>query len=574
MIKGILVVNEFLQNSKFSELTSLFLQAAQKEQVELAVYTNAELYSMLPPLGGVPFPERDKIRQALPVDFVIFWDKDIFLAKILEELHIPVYNGSECIAVCDDKRKTHEALWRAGLPMPQTIFAPMTYDSIGFTNVRFVESIEEKLGYPMVVKEAFGSFGEQVFLARNREDLEHILETQISSYQLLFQEYVETSRGRDVRIQVVGKEVVAAMYRYSERDFRANITAGGKMKAYNPSEEERALAVAAAEAVEADFAGVDLLFGRDDVPLVCEVNSNAHFKNLLTCTGINTAEKMISYIKKKHRWNAWLVYDEKGAQRNRDYIAMHMEMASRFQIGLELVMVSELQERIRGEKPDFVIFRSICPAWTKKLEEEGIQCFNNSAVSEICNDKEKTIAYVKKHTNGSVFTLDTERYRAEELNEELLAKHRQCVIKAVAGHGGTQVFSTEENIEKIRAGIGTQDFIIQPMCRNDGDIRVYVIGKEIIASVKRTPREGFKSNFSLGGHVERYHLNEQQREKVNRLLELFDFGLAGIDFFDSDGEFVFNEIEDVVGARMLYQCCPEIDLLERYFSFIVDKMLH
>lgn len=574
MIKGALIVNEFLQNGKFSELTNLFLQAAQSEKVELAVYTNAELYNVLPPLGSVPFSERDKIRQAFPADFVIFWEKDIFLARFLEELQIPVYNGSECIAVCDDKRKTHEALWKAGLPMPQTIFAPMTYDAIGFTNFRFIDAIEEKLAYPLIVKEAFGSFGEQVFLARSREEFYHILETQISSYQLLFQEYVETSRGRDVRLQVVGNEVVAAMYRYSERDFRANITAGAKMKAYVPSEDEQALAIAAAKAVNADFAGVDLLFGRDGNPLVCEVNSNAHFKNLLTCTGINTAEKIISYIKKRRGWKGWLVYDEEGAERNPDYIAMHLEKAPRFQLELELVMVSELEERIRGERPDFVIFRSICPAWTKKLEKQGIRCFNNSAVSEICNDKGNTITYVKEQTNGFVPTLETERYHAKELSEELLKKHKHCVVKAVAGHGGTQVFLSDEEFQKIKTGIGTQDFIVQPICRNDGDIRVYVVGKEIVAAVKRTPEEGFKSNFSLGGRVERYVLKEEQREKVERILDIFDFGLAGIDFFDSGGIFVLNEIEDVVGARMLYHCCPEIDLLERYFSFIRDNMLH
>ena len=85
------------------------------------------------------------------------------------------------------------------------------------------------------------------------------------------------------------------MYRYSETDFRANVTAGGKIRNYEPSEKECQLAVRAAEAVGADFAGVDLLFGKDR-PLVCEVNSNAHFKNLMDCSGVNTAEHIIKYV--------------------------------------------------------------------------------------------------------------------------------------------------------------------------------------------------------------------------------------------------------------------------------------
>ena len=103
---------------------------------------------------------------------------------------------------------------------------------------------------------------------------------------------------------------------------------------------------------------------------------------------------------------------------------------------------------------------------------------------------------------------------------------------------------------------------------------MYVIGKKIVAAVKRTPKEGFKSNFSLGGKVEPFELSETQRDIVEKVLDVFDFGLAGIDFFCYGNEFVLNEIEDVVGARMLYQCFPDVDLLGQYFSFILDKMLH
>ena len=86
------------------------------------------------------------------------------------------------------------------------------------------------------------------------------------------------------------------MYRYSENgDFRANLSNGGKMKPYQPSKEEKALAVRACETLGADFAGVDLLFG-DKGPLVCEVNSNAHFKNIYDCTGVDTAERILCYL--------------------------------------------------------------------------------------------------------------------------------------------------------------------------------------------------------------------------------------------------------------------------------------
>ena len=265
-MNGWLIVNGFLHTKKFSELTDLFLLAAKRCGVSLTVYTNCEI------LVDV----QEKIKEK--PDFVLFWDKDILLAKFLENQKIPVYNSSEAIRICDDKRLTYLALQDKKLPIPQTIFAPMTYSTIGFNQYDFLGVAEEKLTYPFVAKEAFGSFGEQVYLVKNREELLAVMK-QSDSVEFLFQEMIENSIGRDVRLQVVGDEVAASMYRYSENDFRANITAGGKMKDYTPSKEECELAVKASHAVGTSFAGVDLLFGKDG-PIVCEVNSNAHFKNI------------------------------------------------------------------------------------------------------------------------------------------------------------------------------------------------------------------------------------------------------------------------------------------------------
>lgn len=280
---GWLVVNGFLHNNKFDEIPVLFQKAAEKFSVSLRTVQNSEVVINT---EGVWFEKKP--------DFVIFWDKDILLARCLEHMGVRVYNSSDCIDICDDKRKTHLALLREGIPMPETMIAPMTYETVGFTHYDFLDSVEERLSYPFVMKEAFGSFGKQVYLIENREKLIKKIEA-VSTYGFLFQEFIEESRGRDIRLQVVGNEVIGGMYRYSETDFRANVTAGGKIRDYEPSEKECQLAVRAAEAVGADFAGVDLLFGKEG-SLVCEVNSNAHFKNLLDCSGVNTAEHIIKYV--------------------------------------------------------------------------------------------------------------------------------------------------------------------------------------------------------------------------------------------------------------------------------------
>ena len=91
--------------------------------------------------------------------------------------------------------------------------------------------------------------------------------------------------------------MVAAILRQStDGDFRSNLTRGGSMSPYTPSKEEAELARRATQALGLDFAGVDVLFGKDG-PLICEVNSNAHFKTTLECTGVNMADAIMAHIR-------------------------------------------------------------------------------------------------------------------------------------------------------------------------------------------------------------------------------------------------------------------------------------
>lgn len=276
-MKGLLVVNRFLHSDKFDELSTYFLKAADKLNIRLELVTNASYKT-----------------DWKSADFVLFWDKDILLAKWLEMQKIPVYNSASAIEICDDKAKTWLALERKEIPTPKTIPAPMTYSGIGYTELSFVEDIIREFSFPLIMKESFGSFGQQVYLVNNKSELTKKVK-ELEGKPFLFQEYIGESKGKDIRLQVVGNKVVASMYRYSEDDFRANITNGGHMKAYEPTSQEIELAIRAAGAVGADFAGVDLLFGKDG-PLVCEVNSNAHFVNILKCTGVDTSMEIMKYI--------------------------------------------------------------------------------------------------------------------------------------------------------------------------------------------------------------------------------------------------------------------------------------
>ncbi len=294
-MKGWLVTNAFLHTHKFTEIHLWLTEAAKKLGVDLIVKTNAEILIQL----DQDFASMKSKKSAEKPDFILFWDKDTRLAQYLEMKGLPVFNSSRGIALCDDKSQTHLYLQGAGILMPKTMIAPMTFSNIGYNSLDFLDHVEKELSWPIVIKECFGSFGQQVYLAYNRQELKETV-MNIGAKPMLFQEFIHSSKGKDLRLQVVGSQVVAAMYRYSDNgDFRANITGGGKMKPYEPTQKQIDLAVESCKILGLDFAGVDILFGKDKEPVVCEVNSNAHFKNIYDCTGINVADSILAYIIKR-----------------------------------------------------------------------------------------------------------------------------------------------------------------------------------------------------------------------------------------------------------------------------------
>ncbi|MGN8646830.1 ATP-grasp domain-containing protein [Gracilibacillus sp. HCP3S3_G5_1] len=286
--KGWIIYNGNLDSQKFSEQVEWLQQTAESFDFEIEPMKNNELLVMIDQGKARIEPAKE-----LP-DFVFFWDKDLFLAKQLEQQGVRLFNRAKAIEICDDKALTYQQLAGNGIRMPKTIIAPKVFLSLEDTS--HLPLVIENLGFPMVIKESFGSFGEQVYLI---EDEQQLLEkvAELKHKPFVFQEFIQSSFGKDVRLNVVGDEVRASMLRKSSDDFRANVTAGGKMYPYQPSKEEQALAIKCTKLVGADFAGVDLLFGQDGEPILCEINSNAHFKNIFDCTGVDLTKDMMAYIK-------------------------------------------------------------------------------------------------------------------------------------------------------------------------------------------------------------------------------------------------------------------------------------
>lgn len=230
-------------------------------------------------------------------DFCIYWDKDVERAAMLEKCGVRVFNKSKVIELCDDKNKTFLELSGKNIPMPETVTSPLLYPAFDEYDGMFADYVQKRLGYPMVIKEAYGSFGAQVYLARNRRELD-ALRSRLKYIPHLYQRFVAASAGEDIRIIVVGGKAVAAMKRINKNDFRANIEVGGVGERYTPSREQTELAERICRLIGADYIGVDLLT-EGDKTLLCEVNTNAHFLFISRCTGVDVAGLYAEHVLKE-----------------------------------------------------------------------------------------------------------------------------------------------------------------------------------------------------------------------------------------------------------------------------------
>ena len=312
MKQGWLIVNEYLDTEKFLEIRKLFLSGAEKKNVKLTVYTNADFAV---DLSGAVVKSR-AFDEGEP-EFIIFYDKDIALAAALEKMGYRLYNSADAIDVCDSKVKTATRISEynlncrgdeAKILMPKTYKVPFTYENIGIKDsysFDFLDYVEKDLceagegtlsdAYPMVIKESNSSFGMGVHLAGSREEAVKLI-CEYGNKECIIQEYLSYSSGRDYRLQMVSDKCVCAMMRSNENDFRANITNGGKMSEYKPTDEDLSLARNVMKCLKLDFAGIDIMHDKSGRVVFLEANSNAHFKNIYDLTGVNAAEKMIEYI--------------------------------------------------------------------------------------------------------------------------------------------------------------------------------------------------------------------------------------------------------------------------------------
>ncbi|MGV3640466.1 MAG: 30S ribosomal protein S6--L-glutamate ligase [Adhaeribacter sp.] len=196
--------------------------------------------------------------------------------------------ASQAIVRSRDKLRCMQILSRAGLGMPKTAFTNYSTDSQNL--------VSQVGGAPLVIKLLEGTQGLGVVLAETNKAAESVIDAFHNlKARIIVQEFIAESKGADIRAFVVNGEVVGAMKRQGkEGEFRSNLHRGGTGRLIKLSRAEKAAALLAANVLDLDVAGVDMLQSKRG-PLILEVNSSPGLEGIEMATSLDIASKIIIY---------------------------------------------------------------------------------------------------------------------------------------------------------------------------------------------------------------------------------------------------------------------------------------
>ncbi|MBR0033983.1 MAG: RimK family alpha-L-glutamate ligase [Bacilli bacterium] len=286
--KGLIIINGFGVAEGIQHQLKRLKEEFSKKGVPVDVRTSTDVFSYL---------SEGYVKSTLPhYDFVIYTDKDRYIAEELERAGYRLFNSSSSIVKCDDKMLTHLSLSDHGIKMPTTISSPLCYRDDG--NRKYLDNVIEIIGLPMIVKENYGSLGRQVYFVTSKNELLD-LENKLIHVPHIFQQFIASSKGKDYRIIVIGGKAVAYMKRENKFSYLSNLATGGKSYVVDLPKIYLDVAEKAARILELDYCGVDLLEGENGEPILSEVNSNAFYEGIEKTTGINVARLYVDYILSK-----------------------------------------------------------------------------------------------------------------------------------------------------------------------------------------------------------------------------------------------------------------------------------
>lgn len=271
-----------------------FLEAANKKNIDLKVFHPTEFDLLLTQdnhesivLNGKPTPAPDFViprRGHLATYF------SLSIIRQLQYLGSFCCNTPDSIEIVNDKLHMHQVLVHHSFPTPETMLLKFPID---------VNFVKKEIGFPLIIKNICGEEGSGVFLCESENDFLNLvssIQKNKNDTDIIAQKYISNSYGTDLRVFVVGGEVVGCIKRCSTSSFKANYSLGGHIESHELTSEIEKLSIQTANLVNLNLAGIDLLFGENNKLLVCEANSAPGFKGLEETTGKIIAEKILDYI--------------------------------------------------------------------------------------------------------------------------------------------------------------------------------------------------------------------------------------------------------------------------------------
>lgn len=240
---------------------------------------------------GKPLPKYDAVIPRIGASVTFY---GMAVVRQFEMMGVYVLNESQGIGRSRDKLRSLQLLSSQGINMPVTGFAhnpDSTQDLLKLTG-----------GTPVVLKLLEGTQGKGVVLAETKKAAESVIDAfRGLKSNFLVQEYIKEAGGADIRLFVIGKEVVATMMRKGrEGEFRSNLHRGGSASLITVTEKEKKMAIDSARILGLKVAGVDILRSGKG-PLIMEVNSSPGLEGIEKITGKNLAKEIICYIEKHAR---------------------------------------------------------------------------------------------------------------------------------------------------------------------------------------------------------------------------------------------------------------------------------
>jgi len=286
--KGLVVSNAFTVWEEFFHMVKRLQDEFAKYQVTIDYKRNDQVLAFIDENG-----EAQTNLEAY--DFIIYFDKDYHIAKLLELAGFRLFNKAEAINICDSKMLTHLALTNHGIKMPKTINYPLRYGQ--GSDEQFHQRVLQELNFPLVIKHYYGSLGEQVYLVRDEKEFKATTK-KLVNIPHLYQEFIASSFGKDLRIVLVDKKIVASMQRNAQNagEFRSNIETGGIGLQVDIPEAFAKMAIKVSEILDLDYCGLDLLYGPNNEPILMEVNASAYFSPIEKYSKKDVAGSYVKHI--------------------------------------------------------------------------------------------------------------------------------------------------------------------------------------------------------------------------------------------------------------------------------------